>query len=140
MGALFATMFLGGWRGWGAEQVPILGVFYLFLKAFFIYWVIMWVKYTVPRVRIDHTLALNWKFLVPLGLGMLIVTAILDKFLVMFRMSPGGMGYTFWMLVANLAVVWVTLGLLRNYAQLQRQQVGQPRPVATPELSPVSKS
>ncbi len=139
MGALFSTLFLGGWRGWGVDKVPILGVFYLFAKAFFIYWVIMWVKYTVPRIRIDHTMALNWKFLVPLGLSALVVTAILDKILVGLQVLPGNLGYTFWMLVANLVVAWVTLGLLRTYAKLQRERVGEPRPVATLEFSPVSK-
>jgi NADH-quinone oxidoreductase subunit H len=140
MGAIFATMFLGGWRGWGVAQVPILGVFYLFAKAFFIYWVIMWVKYTVPRIRIDHTLALNWKLLVPLGLAILTVMAILDKILVALRIVPGSLGYTLWMLAANLVVFWAALSLLRNYAQIQRERIGEPRQVATPGLSPVSKS
>ncbi|OQY89706.1 MAG: NADH-quinone oxidoreductase subunit H, partial [Anaerolineae bacterium UTCFX2] len=81
MGALFSSFFLGGWRGPFAEQIPILGVFYLFLKAFFIYWVIMWVKYSLPRIRIDHMLDFNWKFLTPLILVMVLVTAVLDKLL-----------------------------------------------------------
>jgi NADH-quinone oxidoreductase subunit H len=64
-GALFACLFLGGWRGWGAESIPLLGVGYLFLKAFIIYFVIMWVKYSMPRIRIVHMLSFNWKFLAP---------------------------------------------------------------------------
>ena len=76
IGALFATFFLGGWRGPFTDQIPILGVVYLFIKAFFIYWVIMWVKYSLPRLRIDHMLNFNWKFLTPLAITIVIVVAI----------------------------------------------------------------
>src|SRR5512139_2089430 len=54
IGALFAALFLGGWSGPGVEAVPVLGVFYLLIKAFFLYWVIMLIKYSLPRLRIDH--------------------------------------------------------------------------------------
>ena len=42
---------------------------YFFVKALFGYWVIMWIKYTLLRIRIDHMLAFNWKFLTPFGFG-----------------------------------------------------------------------
>jgi NADH-quinone oxidoreductase subunit H len=127
--ALVSSLFLGGWRGPGAEAWPILGVFYLLIKSFFIYWVIMWVKYTVPRLRIDHVLNLNWKFLVPLSLALLIVTAFMDKMLP----SPDEslLVYTGGMLAANLVLGWITLTILRRYARSQRQEVGEPRPVAS---------
>ncbi len=48
MGAIFSTLFLGGWRLAAAEQFPILGVLWLLIKSFFIYWVIMWIKYYCP--------------------------------------------------------------------------------------------
>src|SRR3989304_1381287 len=104
VGGIIATLFLGGWRGPGAETYPILGVFYFFNKAFFLYWVIMWVKYSLPRIRIDHMLNLNWKFLTPLSLAILIVTAILDKIL---PRSPGAI-YALGMLAANIIVGWIT--------------------------------
>ena len=50
-------------------------------KAMFGYWVIMWIKYSMPRIRIDHMLAFNWKFLTPLALVVLVNTAILSKVL-----------------------------------------------------------
>ncbi|MFN2126928.1 MAG: NADH-quinone oxidoreductase subunit H, partial [Anaerolineales bacterium] len=65
IGALFSTLFLGGWRGPFVEQVPVLGVIYLFIKAFLVYFLIMWIRYTLPRIRIDHMLNINWKFLTP---------------------------------------------------------------------------
>jgi len=135
MGALFSSFFLGGWRGPFAEQVPILGVFYLFIKAFFIYWVIMWVKYSLPRIRIDHMLDFNWKFLTPLILAMVMVTAVLDKLLG----EPGTLLYTLGMLIANLLAVWITLTLLRTYFRLERKRVGDERPVAMPDAAPAAR-
>lgn len=127
--ALISSLFLGGWRGPGAEAWPILGVGYLLIKSFFMYWVIMWIKYTVPRLRIDHVLDLNWKFLVPLSLVLLMVTAIMDKILP----SPDEalLVYAGGMLAANLVLGWITLIILRRYAALKRQRVSEPRPVAS---------
>jgi NADH-quinone oxidoreductase subunit H len=136
VGALVSTLFLGGWRGWGVEFSPLIGVFWLFAKAFFLYWVIMWIKYTVPRIRIDQMLSFNWKFLTPLALSVLIVTAVMDKLLA----GATPVGYAIGMLAANLVVAWATFSLLRAYARIERQRVGEPRPVARPDLAPVSGS
>jgi NADH-quinone oxidoreductase subunit H len=133
VGALFASLFMGGWSGPFAQEVPILGVFYLLIKAFFIYWVIMWVKYSLPRIRIDHMLNLNWKFLVPLALVALLVTAVMDKFLLGIGLR--GLGYTLGMLIANVVIIWVTLVILRQYARIQREKFDETRPVASPDLA-----
>jgi NADH-quinone oxidoreductase subunit H len=134
VGALVSTLFLGGWRGWGVEYSPLIGVFWLFVKAFFFYWVIMWIKYTVPRVRIDQMLNFNWKFLTPLALAVLIVTAVMDKLLA----GASTLGYAAGMLAANLVVAWATFSILRAYARIERQRVSEPRPVASPDLGPAS--
>jgi len=139
MGALFATFFLGGWRGPGATTFPLLGVFYLFLKAFFIYWVFMWIKYSLPRVRIDQMLGLNWKILIPLSLVIVMLTAIMDKVLVALSLPVGGLWYALVMRGANVLILWGFLTILRNYARAERKRVGEPRPVARPELADISK-
>jgi NADH-quinone oxidoreductase subunit H len=138
IGAIFSSLFLGGWRGPGAVAFPIIGVFWFFLKAFFMYWVIMWVKYSFPRIRIDQMLNFNWKFLTPLALVTLIVTAIVDKLLPHQNLPV----YTLGMFVANLIIVWVTLQILRSGARSERKRVGEPKPVATPPqpASPTSQS
>src|SRR3972149_4283564 len=79
VGVLFAIFFLGGWRGPGAEEYRLLGMLYLMLKGFLGYFIVMWVRSTLPRIRIDHMLALNWKFLTPVSLSLLILTAIVEK-------------------------------------------------------------
>jgi NADH-quinone oxidoreductase subunit H len=127
-GALFATFFLGGWRGPFTDQIPILGVVYLFIKAFFIYWVIMWVKYSLPRLRIDHMLNFNWKFLTPLAITIVIVVAILDKLMAGVAMPV----YAGVMLLANLLVAWAALSIARRRTRQEPARVGEPRPVAVP--------
>lgn len=125
--ALMSTLFLGGWRGPFVEQVPILGVVYLFIKAFLIYYVIMWVRYSFPRLRIDQMLNFCWKFLTPLALVLLIVTAILDKVL----SSAPTTVYILTNLGANLVIAWVTVYILVTYARRERQRVGQERELAS---------
>jgi NADH-quinone oxidoreductase subunit H len=124
--ALIATLFLGGWRGPFVDQVPILGPLYLFVKAFLVYYLIMWVRYSFPRVRIDQMLGFNWKFLTPLALFLLIVVAILDKLMV----GVGTIPYVLVMLAANLVIVWGTVLILRRYARTERVRIAQERPVA----------
>jgi len=136
MGALFSSFFLGGWRGPGVDAFPLLGVFWLFVKAFFLYWVIMWVKYSLPRIRIDHMLNFNWKFLTPLALVAMMVTAVMDKVLA----QASQIIYASGMLAANIVIIWVTLYILRSYAHAERQRVAEPKPVATPELGKASRN
>lgn len=130
-GALFSSLFLGGWRGPWADQFPFLGVIYLFLKSFIIYFVIMWVKYSMPRVRIDQMLNLNWKILTPLALILLIITAILSKLVV---------GLNIWVqagifFAANMLVLFVFIQIMRRYGQKERIPVAEPRPIAVaPEV------
>jgi len=68
--AIVTTLFLGGWRG------PLLPPWLWFLvKVVIVFFVIVWVRTTVPRVRIDQLMALAWKFLFPLALLNLLITA-----------------------------------------------------------------
>lgn len=77
-------MFLGGWMplqipGWEAfnhvmDFIP--SVVWFLAKAFFISFVIIWFKWTFPRVRIDQMLAFEWKYLMPFSLVNLILMAV----------------------------------------------------------------
>ncbi len=72
MGALIATLFLGGWQG------PVLPpVVWFLVKVFAVVFVFIWVRATLPRLRYDQLMGLGWKVLVPLGLANLAVTALL---------------------------------------------------------------
>ena len=131
VGALFASLFLGGWSGPFVEQVPMLGVVYLFTKALFIYWVIMWIKYSLPRLRIDHMLSFNWKFLTPLALALLMVVALTHKLL----SNTDPWVYVLSMLVANIAVGWIALSLARRRAIIERKKFEENRALARPAES-----
>ena len=78
-----ATVFLGGWApvniGIGAfDQVMnyIPGVVWFFGKTFFLVWILMWIRWTFPRLRIDQILKLEWKYLMPLSLINLVLMTI----------------------------------------------------------------
>ncbi len=72
MGALTATLFLGGWQG------PVLPpVVWFLVKVFAVVFVFIWIRATLPRLRYDQLMGLGWKVLVPLGLANLAVTALL---------------------------------------------------------------
>jgi NADH-quinone oxidoreductase subunit H len=69
--AIVTTLFLSGWRG------PVLPPWLWFLvKVGIVFFVIVWVRTTVPRIRIDQLMALAWKFLFPLALINLLITAV----------------------------------------------------------------
>jgi NADH-quinone oxidoreductase subunit H len=77
-------MFLGGWMplhvpGWEGfnpimDYIP--SVVWFLGKAFFISFVIIWFKWTFPRVRIDQMLAFEWKYLMPFALFNLVLMAV----------------------------------------------------------------
>ncbi len=129
MGALVSTLFFGGWRGPWAQEVPLLGVIWLLVKSFFFYWVIMWIKYSLPRFRMDQVLDLNWKVLVPLSLISLMVTAFTDKLLVGYSPVIHVLGLIF----VNLLMIWGVLTILRKRAQIERKRVAEPKPFASPD-------
>lgn len=125
-GGFLAVLFFGGWHGPWAATHPFLGAFYFVAKAMFGYWLIMWVKYTVPRIRIDHMLAFNWKFLTPVAFALLIVTAVVHSLL----RGAGFMTYALGMFSANIILGWIVLEILRATTRKQRLAAAAPKPVA----------
>ena len=71
-----ATLFLGGFLGPFVDQLPLLGPVYLFIKTFLWVGVIIWLRATLPRLRYDRLMALEWKVLLPISLANVLVTAI----------------------------------------------------------------
>ena len=83
-----ATIFLGGWMplhitgldGFNTVMDYIPGFVWFFGKAFCVVWILMWFKWTFPRLRIDQILTLEWKYLVPIGLVNLLLMVIIVVF------------------------------------------------------------
>lgn len=84
---LGATFFLGGFlplqSGWGPLDgvlAMLPGFAWFGLKAAFLIFLYMWFRWTFPRLRIDHLLSLEWKFLLPAAMANLLVGATLVTF------------------------------------------------------------
>jgi NADH-quinone oxidoreductase subunit H len=131
-GGFMAVLFFGGYGGFfGLEKIglfswlnnPFIQVVVFLAKAMFGYWVIMWIKYSMPRIRIDHMLAFNWKFLTPLALVVLVTTAILSKVLA----GLPTWGYVLGMFFSNLVIGFITVEIMRGYGRKQRRtEMGLP--------------
>jgi NADH-quinone oxidoreductase subunit H len=77
--AEMTVCFLGGWRGpWflGPDGVWLSSIFWFMLKTFALMFCFIWVRATMPRIRIDQVMFFSWKFLVPASILTLAVTAI----------------------------------------------------------------
>ena len=79
IGAVMATLFLGGWQvpAWTDNLVLLnLSQFVsFFIKSFFWAFLAMWIRATLPRVRVDQLMSLCWKYLVPISFANIIGTA-----------------------------------------------------------------
>ncbi len=77
--AIATTIFFGGWLSpFGiTESIPWLGVFWFLGKTFIIVFLMMWFRWTFPRLRIDQLLTLEWKYLLPINLVNMVIMAFL---------------------------------------------------------------
>lgn len=78
-----STVFLGGWAPFniGVDAVDNLlnyipGIVWFMGKTFLVVWLLMWVRWTFPRLRIDQILKLEWKYLMPLALINLVIMTV----------------------------------------------------------------
>lgn len=73
---LTTTLFLGGWHAPFPFLDFIPGIVWFLLKFSFIVFVLIWIRGTLPRVRVDQLMGLGWRVLLPLALVNIFVTAI----------------------------------------------------------------
>jgi NADH-quinone oxidoreductase subunit H len=79
--AIAATMFLGGWAlpaSWGISRdwMQVIGPIVAITKAILLTGVVFWVRFSFPRFREDQLQRLAWKFLIPISLANIALTAI----------------------------------------------------------------
>ena len=82
------TLFLGGWAplhiagldGFNGVMDAIPGAVWFIGKTFFVIFLLMWERWTFPRLRIDHILSLEWKYLMPISLLNLLLMALVVVF------------------------------------------------------------
>lgn len=118
---VFSVLFLGGWRGPWVDQVPLLGIVWLMLKALLVFNVLVLFWAAMPRLRIDQVLAFNWKFLVPLGLAELLTVALVDKAMATVGVT-GGWERAAGLLGANLLLGLLVVAVLSQTSRSTRQR------------------
>lgn len=71
LSAVVTLLFLGGWNG------PVLpGFVWFILKTYFVVGLVMWLRWTYPRLRSDQLMNFNWKVLLPLAIINLLITTV----------------------------------------------------------------
>jgi len=87
---IISVLFLGGWcsplpnigpamlNTW--TNGPIWGVFWILFKGLFFIFVHMWVRWTLPRLRVDQLMYLCWKVLTPFGMAAVLITAVWEMY------------------------------------------------------------
>lgn len=74
LSAIVTLLFLGGWNG------PFLpGWVWFLFKTYFMIFIVMWLRWTYPRLRSDQLMNFNWKFLLPIAILNLLVTTVIFR-------------------------------------------------------------
>ena len=131
---VFSTIFLGGWQGPSVETYPVLGGIYLLAKTLIVYFLMLAIRFTVPRFRIDQMMALSWKILTPLALFTVLITAFVDKSIpnewTIVRIG---------ILIAANIILWLVADRMITVYRKRNpvlEVTGKKRPLARPELTP----
>ncbi|WP_305044843.1 NADH-quinone oxidoreductase subunit NuoH [Geoalkalibacter sp.] len=77
--SLTVILFLGGWHGPPLPYAEYTAALWFFFKVYALLILMIWIRWTFPRVRFDQLLNLCWKYLVPFSLVHLLVTAVVLK-------------------------------------------------------------
>ena len=130
-GIIMAILFFGGWMGPLYYESPLIAFAWLGAKGGLIYLTTLWLRNTVPRLRIDQIMAFNWKFLVPLSIANLIVVSFVLKALQELALAPRDLlsasfgellPTTVVLLLFNGAMILYLLGILRKRGREARRE------------------
>ncbi len=109
MSAIVTTLFLGGWR-WALLPGPL----WFFIKIFAVFFILIWMRATLPRLRVDQLSSFAWKFLFPLAVINILVTAIEA---VIWPEFP------WWLMFVNLAIAVILIVLWSGFFKVAGEGV-----------------
>ena len=124
-----SLVFLGGWcpvhigvEAFDGVMDRIPGIVWFLGKAFAMVWLLMWIKWTFPRLRIDQILKLEWKYLMPLALFNLVLMTVCVAF------NLTGIVYIGYavavVIIVVLAVIFARAMTFRSQFKQDQQLVG----------------
>ncbi|MFZ3063008.1 MAG: NADH-quinone oxidoreductase subunit NuoH [Actinomycetota bacterium] len=100
LAAVGALLFLGGWKG------PLLPpILWFFLKVYALFFIIVWIRGTMPRVRPDQLMALGWKILLPVAFINIVITGLFIVATPIFQL---------WLAISEFVLLGALLYLLRR--------------------------
>jgi len=109
MSAIAATLFLGGWLGPGLPSF-----LWFVIKVLFIFFIIFWIRSTLPRLRVDQLMGFAWKCLFPLALINLFITG---AEVIIWEALP------WWLVIVNLFIATVLLVLWSKLFRSGREKI-----------------
>lgn len=107
--AIATTIFLGGWR-WALLPGPL----WFFIKVLLVFGLLLWMRSTLPRLRVDQLMGFAWKFLFPLALINLFVTA---------AEAIIWPGFPWWLLFVNFAIAAILIVLWSGFFPVPGEEV-----------------
>lgn len=119
-GILFAILFLGGYMGLFYQSIPAIGFLWLGLKGLIIYFIFLWLRNTVPRLRIDQVMGFNWFFLVPVSILNVILTALILKVMQVAGFAPTDFAITTLIEVLPITIVLLAKDIIMIVAIMGR--------------------
>ena len=121
--AIMATLFLGGWWTFGVNEI-VPGWLLFIAKIYAVYFVLIWLRGTLPRFRIDQLMAFAWKFLLPLSLVNVLLVALEVVIWTEYEISAGIVLPIFAVVNLALAIVLIagwTRVMSRQYERFPRR-------------------
>ncbi len=117
-----ATLFLGGWRfPHVTDNVVVMNLLELItfnVKVLAVVFVSMWIRGTLPRVRIDQLMSLCWKYFVPISFANMIGTAV---WVAIWPDGNAFMGYL--MFAGGVALMALFVARVVHYVRRSRMQL-----------------
>ena len=77
--SIAVVLFLGGWSGPPLPWIDYSGIVWFMLKVYALLFIMIWIRWTFPRVRFDQLLNFCWQYLIPFALVNLLITAVVVK-------------------------------------------------------------